>query len=68
MTITQDSWAKYIEDLRKVNETSANRMVEFMNKNKLDWRDAEARRLLLDYAFGVSEKYGTAAAELACEM
>ena len=68
MTITQDSWTKYIADLRKVNETAAERMIEFMRKNPLDWRDKEARRMLLDYAFGVSEKYGTAAAELACEM
>lgn len=68
MTITEDSWTKYIADLRKVNETAANRMIEFMNKNKLDWMDAEARRLLLDYAFGISGKYGAAAAELACEM
>lgn len=68
MTITEDSWTKYIADLRKVNETAAERMIEFMRKNNLDWRDAEARRLLLDYAFGISEKYGAAAAELACEM
>ena len=68
MTITEDSWKKYIADLRKVNNAAADRMLEFMTKNQLNWDDKEARRLLLDYAFGVSEKYGTAAAELACEM
>ena len=69
MTITEDSWKKYISDLRKVNDEAANKVVEFLRKHAdFDWRSPEQRQMLLDYAFGISEKYGGAAAELACEM
>lgn len=68
MTITEDSWIKYIGDLRKVNDAAAQKVIDFLNKYNLDWNDMNDRRILLDYAYSVSSKYGAAATELACEM
>lgn len=71
MTISEASWMKYIDDLSKINQTAAQKMEEFMHLNRdADgfWNSQEIRQLIIDYAFGLSEKYGNAAAELACEM
>lgn len=71
MTITEKSWRKYIEDLRKVNDTAASLMADFLTKHRDPdglWDNPETRQAILDYAFGLSSKYGDAAAELACEM
>ena len=71
MTISEKSWVKYIEDLRKVNETAAKLMMEFMHINRDPdglWDSPETRQEIINYAYGLSSKYGEAAAELACEM
>ena len=71
MIISEQSWIKYINDLRKVNDAAANKMLEFMNLNRDEdglWNSPEIRKAILDYAYGISNKYGDAAAELACEM
>lgn len=74
MTISADSWAKYLDDLKKVNWNAYIKMFSFMDRlrgtNKL-WDiadDPATRQAILDYAYGLSTKYGEAAAELACEM
>lgn len=66
MKISQKAWAKYIADLRAVNDKAASEMVAFMKT--IDFNTDTGRRALLDYAYAVSNKYGSAAAELACEM
>lgn len=71
MTISNDSWIEYIESLRKVNETAASKMLSFLNLHRDPdglWNSPETRKAILDYAYGLSNKYGEAAAELACEM
>lgn len=71
MTISEESWVKYINDLRKVNDEAARLMLDFMDLHRdADglWNSREIRQALIDYAFGLSTKYGEAAAELACEM
>lgn len=71
MTITEKSWIKYINDLRKVNDAAASKMLEFLNLHRdADglWNSKAVRQLIIDYAYGLSEKYGNAASELACEM
>lgn len=71
MTISEESWVKYINDLRKVNDEAARLMLDFMDLHRdADglWNSREVRQALIDYAYGLSSKYGEAAAELACEM
>lgn len=71
MTISEESWIKYIDDLRKVNDEAARLMLEFMDVHRdLDglWNSREVRQAIIQYAYGLSAKYGEAAAELACEM
>lgn len=66
MKISGKAWAKYISDLRAVNDKAAADMVAFMKT--IDFNTDTGRRALLDYAYAISQKYGSAAAELACEM
>lgn len=71
MTISDESWSKYISDLRKVNDEAARLMLEFMDLHRDPdgmWNSREVRQAIIQYAYGLSLKYGEAAAELACEM
>lgn len=71
MTISDASWRKYISDLRKVNDEAARLMLEFMDLHRDPdglWNSREVRQAIIQYAYGLSSKYGEAAAELACEM
>ena len=71
MTISDKSWSKYISDLRKVNDEAARLMLEFMDLHRDPdglWNSREVRQAIIEYAYGISGKYGEAAAELACEM
>jgi hypothetical protein len=66
MTITEDSWVKYIDDLRKVNDAAATRMTAYLNTHPLvTYEDVQAA---IDYGYALATKYGEAAAELACQM
>lgn len=61
--ISKKQWQRYVEKLAAVNATASRLMVEYVEKYGTDDRDA-----LIRYAFAVSQRYGTAAAELACQM
>lgn len=66
MTITEDSWTKYIEDLRKVNDAAANQMAIYLESHPLvTYEDVQ---VAIDYGYALATKYGEAAAELACQM
>lgn len=66
MKISQKAWTKYIADLRAVDDRAAADMVAFMKT--IDFNTDTGRRALIEYAYAISNKYGSAAAELACEM
>lgn len=74
MTVSADSWNRYIEALRKVNDAAANDMTVYIEKtSKMVYggdphKYSAWRQKLIDHAYSISDKYGTAAAELACEM
>lgn len=71
MTITESSWVNYIDSLSKINKTAADLMRKFLNTHKDVeglWNAPETRQAIINYAYGLSTKYGEAAAELACEM
>ena len=67
MTITETSWVKYIDRLRAVSEEAARKFTEFFKRVRDPWSE-EGRRALIEYAFVLSQEYGFAASELACEM
>ena len=57
MRITAQSWNDYIRRLRLVNEAAAKEMTQYM----LLHPDADFEALI-DFAYGVSTRYGEAAA------
>lgn len=68
MTISAESWAKYVKRLSAVSKTAAAKMQKFILKLPQPWDSQENRQKIIDYAFALASKYGEAAAELACEM
>lgn len=69
MTITATSWDEYIAALRKVNDTAAQKIMSFLSSYEpWELEVPEVMREIVSFAYGVSTKYGEAAAELACEM
>lgn len=71
MTIKGSDWQKYINDLRAVNDLAASKMQTFLEDHcDADglWNEPDTRALIIDYAYGLTTKYGSAAAELACQM
>ena len=69
MTIKEQAWKRYITALRKVNDLAADDMEAWLDANRDDpdsWDDID--REVIAYAYGLTTKYGSAAAELACEM
>lgn len=66
MTITRRVWAKYIADLRKVNDEAARLASEYIQTHDVLTR--EGVNALIEFCYGLATKYGEAAAELAAEM
>lgn len=66
MTITRRVWAKYIADLRKVNDEAARLASEYIQTHDVLTR--EGTNALIEFCYGLATKYGEAAAELAAEM
>ena len=62
--ISEKDWQTYINAFREINDTASRKMVEYLEKYEQD----ETGTLvdLLDYAHGISTKYGEASSELAC--
>lgn len=74
MQITQSEWDNYITLLRQVNEKAAFDIVSFCRSrfhidgnNIVDLTD-EQRKELIDYAYGIVQKYGEGYAALTAEM
>lgn len=67
MIISEATWAtQYIGRLRAINDAAADKIRKYLEKHVIvtlqDWN------ALIDFAFGVSTKYGEAAAAIACEF
>ena len=63
MQISKQTWQAYTQKLAKVNEKAAKLMEQYINAHGMSNIDA-----VIEYAYGLSGKYGEAAAELACQM
>lgn len=67
MTISAESWHKYVEALYKVNSKASEELNKMLGRG-FNYNNPEDMKRLVDYAYGISTKYGEAAAELACQM
>lgn len=66
MKIPEKTWKTYLERLSRIDRTATSKMIAYMNKvPETLQNNPEA---LVEYAYGISTKYGEAAAALACEM
>ena len=66
MIVSDRVWQRYISNLAKINATATEKMRVFITKNPLE--SEEDLDKWVAYAFGLSAKYGEAAAALAAEM
>ena len=66
MTISERSWVEYIDGLRKINETAAEKMAEYLRTHPTETQ--EEWKAALDYGYSLASHYGEGAAELACQM
>ena len=64
--ISSSAWARYIRGLRNISDKAAQELLTFIEKR--GGLDMIERNVLIDFAFGLSTKYGEAAAALASEM
>ena len=67
MTISARSWARYIAQLRKVNNAAYMAMRAYLEKYGLPENDLE-EDAMIDAAYAISRKYGEAAATLSARM
>lgn len=66
MTISKRIWERYIKGLSQVSDKAKQLMLDYLRNHPIETEDDRAA--LIDYAYGVSTKYGEAAAEFACQM
>lgn len=64
--ITQAQWKKYISRLRQINDTAADEFREYVISQG-GYANMDRQRLI-DFAYGISTKYGEASAALSAEM
>ncbi len=63
MRVSATAWFEYRQKLHQINAKAEQAMSDFMDKN---WpADSQA---MIDYAYALTQRYGSAAAELACQM
>ena len=63
MIISRKDWMSYIRRLSACHNTAAAEMLKFIDQNGVEDVDA-----LIDYAYGLTSKYGEASAALSAEM
>lgn len=66
MTISKRAWQNYIDGLEKVSQKAKDLTMKYIETHDVD--TPEGREALIQYCYGLSVKYGEAAAEFACQM
>lgn len=66
MNISEKIWKKYIDNLARISETAKELVEDYVKNNDID--SQEGRKSLIDYAYQIGKKYGTANAEYAAQM
>ena len=67
MNISEKEWVLYINRLRKINDEAATKVGLYLARNGIPKSNADMNSLI-DYAYGISTKYGEAAAEVSAQM
>ena len=67
MYIPDETWQKYIELLRRINDKAASEMAKYLATHEW-WVSNAAKQAAVDFAFGLSTKYGEAAGAAACVL
>ena len=65
-TISQAQWKRYIAKLRRINDTAAEEFKKFV-LDRGGYGNID-RQILIDYAYGISTKYGEASAAISTQM
>lgn len=66
MNISTEIWKKYINGLSKVSDQAKKMILKYLESHQIE--TYEDRQAFIDYCYGISVKYGEAAAEFACQM
>lgn len=66
MNISTEIWKKYINGLSKVSDQAKKLILKYLESHQIE--TYEDRQAFIDYCYGISVKYGEAAAEFACQM
>lgn len=64
--MTREEWLRYIDGLGRCNETAKELAKKYIETHEVD--SPEGRQALIRYCYSLVNKYGEAAAELACMM
>ena len=74
MTISSKAWIKYVNEMKKLDDTASDKVAKFIgsfkdaNGNSFSYRNPSHMRDLVNYSYGISTKFGEGASALACEM
>lgn len=68
MTITKKSWSKYIASLRRINDKATESLLYYIQEIGGIPSNYEDMQELIYVAYGITQKYGEAAAAIAAEM
>lgn len=66
MTISKKVWQNYIDGLEKVSTRAKELVMRYIETHDVD--SSEGRQAFIRYCYGISTKYGEAAAAFACQM
>lgn len=66
MIISEKSWKKYTDDLRKISTKAASLMAAYLETH--EHASVAGRQAAINYAVRLVDKYGDGAAEKACQM
>lgn len=66
MEITREEWLNYINGLEMISASVKELTLKYIETH--DVKTDEGRQALIDFCYGLSSKYGEAAAEFACQM
>lgn len=67
MRLTRTVWNRYLAKLRSINDTAAEKMLEWLQKQQTPYTE-ETERAMIEYAYLLTTKYGEASAAMAAEM
>lgn len=63
------AWVNYVNRMSKINAEATKKVGEYINSfGDFSYTNERHMRQLINYAYGISTKYGEGAAALACEM